>query len=607
MSRGFFRLRPSRGGTLRPRAQRDLSAPTLIPRVTHQTAATEPKKGPLGAYRRKLVDLHPGWDHRFYDDESCRDLVSRELGYLLPLYDAFSTPVQRADLFRVAVLYARGGFYLDLDMECHQPLDALLSHACVLAEEMTLTEDEARGFGVDHRLRIANYMFGSAARHPFWLELLEGMLRESQRPLRSDNEILEATGPGLLTRVFHRTRDRYPDIVVTPNGGARCPRCRLPRCCFGPFATHHHLASWRGQLDRVAPTRSTVGLAEEDRQAIRRHLRHASRRQDHGDRVVLRTYSGESIDGLSSVFAQLGNVGPGVDDSRHLAGKKVLVPGIPFLYTDRLSPDNINVVFTTFESSELPGHWVRAINDRYHGCIVPHAAIREVFERSGVAVPVHVIQLGYRRCPRRRATPSPATAAPFRVGFLGVPVRRKNLHLLYDACHGLRPRIPELRLAIHVSHLYDWVDARPLRRLRAVPWVEWSEGVKNEEELGRWYGELSCYAFPSSGEGWSFTPRESLYLGIPTVLTDIPVHRELAESGYCHVISGRGSEPATFEGGVFGEWLRLSADDIAEALLEVHRDRDAARRRAREGSRWIESRWLASDLEIRVGDLLDAL
>ncbi len=41
----------------------------------------------------------------------------------------------------------------------------------------------------------------------------------------------------------------------------------------------------------------------------------------------------------------------------------------------------------------------------------------------------------------------------------------------------------------------------------------------------------NCYAYPSSGEGWSFTPRESLFLGVPTVVSAIPVHAELRAPG----------------------------------------------------------------------------
>jgi glycosyltransferase involved in cell wall biosynthesis len=50
------------------------------------------------------------------------------------------------------------------------------------------------------------------------------------------------------------------------------------------------------------------------------------------------------------------------------------------------------------------------------------------------------------------------TKTCFVFGFIGVPVLRKNLHKLFDACEQLRDEIPSLRLAVHVSKFYEWLD-----------------------------------------------------------------------------------------------------------------------------------------------------
>jgi glycosyltransferase involved in cell wall biosynthesis len=183
------------------------------------------------------------------------------------------------------------------------------------------------------------------------------------------------------------------------------------------------------------------------------------------------------------------------------------------------------------------------------------------------------------------------------VGFLGVPVGRKNLDALHRACHALRPRWPALKLAVHVAIWYDWLDRGRWDALRADPLVDWSEGRMSVEALAAWYGSLTCYAYPSSAEGWSFTPRESLFLGVPTIVSDIAIHRDLVASGYCHVVPNRGLEPARFEWGVFGDWERIDADDIAMVLEQVLSDPTAAQRRAQAGAEWIEQRWLDSEAQ----------
>ena len=125
--------------------------------------------------------------------------------------------------------------------------------------------------------------------------------------------------------------------------------------------------------------------------------------------------------------------------------------------------------------------------------------------------------------------------------------------------------------------------------------------------MAAWYERLSCYAYPSSGEGWSFTPRESLYLEIPTILTDIPPPRELAASGYCTVIPTNGVENAETEWGTFGTWAGIRSEDIKNAIYEVFTNQVAAKTRAIAGSRWIAGQWRNSDMESQLAEFLESL
>jgi glycosyltransferase involved in cell wall biosynthesis len=562
-----------------------------IPRIIHQTSASGAAPPWAVQLRARIAELHPGWEQRMYDDAACRELVRRELPYLLPVYDAYAAPIQRVDMFRVVAVWAAGGFYLDLDVACERALDSLCALRLVLAEESTLTAAETARLGHEHALRVANYMFGAQPRHPFWLDVLDEMLARADRPVTRDEDVLESTGPGMLTAVYHRGAVNDPGVTLLRNGTHRCARCGGISCRFGAFAAHLHAGSWRGiaaALPRAqrAHTANANAAAARARALLATHLEPAP---SGAEPLVLRTYAGDVHDGLSSVFANVRRLGTVVDDTRGAAGRRVLVAGIPFMYAKQLSPRNVNVAYTTFESTRLPDHWVAAINAHYRACAVPHAAIARVFRDSGVRVPLHVVPQGFTRYPR---APRGAPQNAFRVGFLGVPVRRKNLRTLYEACLRLHPVIPSLRLAVHVARWYEWLDRSVWRDVAAAPFVEWSEGVRSPGEVAAWYASLSCYAYPSSAEGWSFTPRESMYLGVPTVVSAVPVHDELAGSGFCTVIPAGRPEPAAFEGGVFGEWNAVETDDVVRALAEVHGNPAAAEEMARDGARWIEQRWL---------------
>jgi len=322
------------------------------------------------------------------------------------------------------------------------------------------------------------------------------------------------------------------------------------------------------------------------------------------DVLVLECYAGEPVDGLSGVQSLVRSLGPTVDDSRTLSGKTILVAGLPFLHEDRLSRANRNVVYTTFETSALPTHWVDSINRSYQAVVVPHEAVRQVFSASGVKPPIFVVGQGFNRLsPAAAPRPPTATSSP-RIGFLGVPVRRKNLEALRQACRSLLARWPGLTLAVHVATWYDWLDPSLRDAMRADSMVDWTEGRLDPDALAAWYRGLSCYAYPSRAEGWSFTPRESLSLGVPTLISDVPLHGELVQSGLYHVVRNRGREPARYEGGVFGEWMRIDADDIAVTLAEVLRDPEAARRRAEAGAAWIAQRWLNSHAQQALAAIL---
>ncbi len=482
---------------------------------------------------------------------------------------------------------------MDMDVECLNPLDGLCEFRCVFGEESTLTVETALRLGHRDRLRVANYMFGSEPGHPFLLHILRKMARESRREILTENDVLESTGPGLVTTVYHDCRQKLRDVVLLPNPDRICPVTGAVACHFGNYGRHHHEASWRWEHKKGSPeyaggSRKKVSAAAAA--GIRRGIDSKIAGINIPDDIyVLRIYKEKPFDGLTTVYDRSSVIGTVVKDTKHLSSKKVLVAGMAPFFTDRLSKGNINVAYTTFETSEIPRHWIKPINEHYARCIVPHEYMKGVFESSGVRIPVAAIQQGFTRYDRRSSIKPRGDV--FRIGFLGVPYKRKNLFKLYQACVNLLGKIPGLRLVVHSSMFMRGMYTPEVALMERSPFVEWTWGEWTDERTGEWYRNLSCYVFPSSGEGWSFTPRESMYLGIPTLLTDIPVHREIIESGFCKVIPVCGKEDANYEGNAYGQWDRVSLGDIEDAVWDVYRNYGSHLIRAMQGARWIENRW----------------
>src|SRR5262249_33905831 len=118
-----------------------------IPKILHQTWKTHSLPANYHVLQQWLKQLHPTWEYGFYDDAACREFVCQQMPSLLPLYDQYPTHIQRIDVFRLVAVYVLGGFYLDLDIVCHQRLDALCQHGAVFAEERTLSAAEAEALG----------------------------------------------------------------------------------------------------------------------------------------------------------------------------------------------------------------------------------------------------------------------------------------------------------------------------------------------------------------------------------------------------------------------------------------------------------------------------
>lgn len=98
-----------------------------IPRIVHQTwKSTVIPREHLLAYH-SWTHLNRNWLRLLWTDDDVHEWVALHYPWLLPTFDAYEFPVQRADVFRLLVLQTYGGVYADIDYELLQPLDKFVS------------------------------------------------------------------------------------------------------------------------------------------------------------------------------------------------------------------------------------------------------------------------------------------------------------------------------------------------------------------------------------------------------------------------------------------------------------------------------------------------
>ena len=228
----------------------------MIPPRIIQTAKTKelPPLARASAVNLKL--LHPGWDYCFYDDAAVLEFIATEFAEFSKVFHQFPFKIQRFDFFRYLAVYRRGGFYFDLDVLLSEPLDRLLPHSCVLPfEEITLSRHLRESLGMDWE--VGNYAFGARAGDPFLAKVIENCVRSQQdaswtapmmrgipRWFRKDFEVLNSTGPGMLTRTLAENPELHDGVAVLFPENVHDQRNWHQ---FGAFGIHLMEGSWRDQ------------------------------------------------------------------------------------------------------------------------------------------------------------------------------------------------------------------------------------------------------------------------------------------------------------------------------------------------------------------------
>jgi glycosyltransferase involved in cell wall biosynthesis len=127
--------------------------------------------------------------------------------------------------------------------------------------------------------------------------------------------------------------------------------------------------------------------------------------------------------------------------------------------------------------------------------------------------------------------PALALAEPPYLLSVGTVEPRKNLGRLLEAQRRLWPHTA---IPLVLAGAYGWRQSHLLEALRSSPGVHWL-GPVTDNELDLLYRHARVVVQPSLAEGFGYPMVEALQRGVPLVLSDIPVHREIAAdcAEYC--------------------------------------------------------------------------
>ncbi|MBS0641987.1 MAG: hypothetical protein JSS43_19150, partial [Proteobacteria bacterium] len=178
-------------------------APAAIPRNLVQFWDDD-VPADISVLMQSWQDLNPDFRYILFNSVTANAYITAHHGAEVAMaFRRSREPAQRADLFRLAFLATEGGFYVDADDRCLQPLQSFVPAGATLA----LYQEN---YGT-----LGNNFIGAVPGHPV---LLRALADATLAINRGDREMIWLlTGPGLLTRAFATVAADNPGFLRSPD------------------------------------------------------------------------------------------------------------------------------------------------------------------------------------------------------------------------------------------------------------------------------------------------------------------------------------------------------------------------------------------------------
>jgi mannosyltransferase OCH1-like enzyme len=178
-----------------------------IPKQIFQTFKTKKLHWLTQYHVARLKCLNPEYDYHFYDDTMILEFLKKEFPpEYLQAYNRLTIGASKADFFRYAILYKKGGIYLDLDVKVLRPFRAF-----VLDNDAAIISNE-----IDRNLFVQWALFFEPG-HPFLEKTLKNVLLNIQERRYPDN-CHATTGPPPFSDAIRTTLSSNPGIPYRTMG-----------------------------------------------------------------------------------------------------------------------------------------------------------------------------------------------------------------------------------------------------------------------------------------------------------------------------------------------------------------------------------------------------
>ena len=191
------------------------------------------------------------------------------------------------------------------------------------------------------------------------------------------------------------------------------------------------------------------------------------------------------------------------------------------------------ICYPVFDGSVPPLEWANRINSDFDICLTPSQYCARNLVRYGVRIACTHLECAVLIDELLDLHPADTSGnGKFRFGCISAHETRKNLPFLIASFAETFAGNENVELFIHTFDRNDLTC--PMDELLATYrqyakdcHIRLSTGFMPQSEIIRLWSTFQAYICPQSATGYFTTPVEAMAAGIPCILSDIPVHREL--------------------------------------------------------------------------------
>ena len=257
--------------------------------------------------------------------------------------------------------------------------------------------------------------------------------------------------------------------------------------------------------------------------------------------------------------------------------------------TRRVNKGVKRAILTMWETEELYKHWAQPLNEKYDVMFVPASYLIDSFRAIGVTIPIELLPLGIQEAyfdykPRKK----PKKKFRFIHWNSGEP--RKGYYELIEAWGKYFADRDDVELVLkhstrtdprHINMAFEHAGYEP-NQFKNI--IKISEPYTTEQMLELLHSSHALI-YPSSGEGYGYTPREAMATGLPVIMTDEHAFKDIPSDLYTHVKSSKARAKKQYKD---FEWFKPDVDDIAKQMNNMIDNYDTALKTAKKAYEYVD-------------------